>query len=357
MAWAMGSQGDDSRNIYKSVKVTTPCPCCSQAHPIYRCELFKGKTPGERFELAKRKNLCYTCLKSNQIKQLGRTMKHTARSCPSKFKCKIEGCGALHHTLLHKPESLKETAEEKDKNIELPTVTSSTATSKATHAVLLRVIPVRVIGERQVATTYAMLDSGSEITLVDQSLVKQVGAQGHLDKLVVSTVSKENDVQHGYCINLSVESLINENSKRLKLTNAWSSKELKIPLRHQGVFQDKSRWPHLQNVPSLMSRERRFPLSLERTCLKHLSRSMVATTGQTLQWPYDPAWVTQSLVEWVKKLELSVLQPLHPRFITYVSPAILPLTINWSHFGNWSPSEPLVITRRPCQSKINKRCK
>ena len=106
-----------------------------------------------------------------------------------------------------------------------------------------------VIGERQVATTYVMLDSGSEITLVDASLVKQVGAQGHLDKLVVSTVSNENDVQHGYRINLSVESLIDENPKRLKLTNAWSSKELKIPLRHQRVFQDKSRWPHLQNVP------------------------------------------------------------------------------------------------------------
>lgn len=239
MAWDMGVQGDDSRNIYKSVKITTPYPCCSQAHPIYRCERFKGKTPGERFELAKRKNLCYNCLKSNQIKQLGRTVKHTARSCPSKFKCKIEGCGALHHTLLHKPESLKETSEENDKNIELPTVTSSTATSKAPHAVLLRVIPVRVIGERQVGTTYSMLDSGSEITLVDPSLVKQVGAQGHLDKLVVSTVSNENDVQHGYRINLSVESLIDENPKRLKLTNAWSSKELKIPLRHQRVFQDK----------------------------------------------------------------------------------------------------------------------
>ncbi|CAB4014788.1 Hypothetical predicted protein [Paramuricea clavata] len=185
MACAMGVQGDDSRNIYKSAKVSTPCPCCSQAHPIYRCELFKGKTPGKMFELAKRKNLCCNCLKRNQD-QLGRTVKHAARSCLSKFKCKIEGRGASRHTLLHKPEPLKETAEEKDKNIELQTVTSSTATSKEHHAVLLRVIPVRVIGERQVATTYAMLDSGSEITLVDPSLVKQVGAQGHLDKLVVS---------------------------------------------------------------------------------------------------------------------------------------------------------------------------
>ncbi|CAB3998014.1 Hypothetical predicted protein [Paramuricea clavata] len=172
MAWAMGVQGDDSRNIYKSAKVTTPCRCCSQAHPIYRCELFKG-----------------LALANLNAKSKG-----------------VEHCTTLCYI-----------------NIELPTVTSSTATSKAPHAVLLRVIPVRVIGERQVATTYAMLDSGSEINLVDPSLVKQVGAQGHLDKIVVSTVSNENDVQHGYRINLSVESLIDEKPKRLKLTNAWSS--------------------------------------------------------------------------------------------------------------------------------------
>ena len=42
-----------------------PCPCCSLTHSIYRCELFKKKTQPERFELAKKKGLCYNCLKSN----------------------------------------------------------------------------------------------------------------------------------------------------------------------------------------------------------------------------------------------------------------------------------------------------
>ena len=102
--------------------------------------------------------------------------------------------------------------------------------------------------------------TGSEITLVDPSLVEQVGAQGRSDKLAVSTVSNENDLQHGYRVNLSVESIIDENPQRLKLTNAWSSKELKLPLRHQLVIQNKPRWRHLRDVPfPEVSSERKSP--------------------------------------------------------------------------------------------------
>ena len=55
-----------------------------------------------------------------------------------------------------------------------------------------------------------MLDSGSEVTLVDPSLIDQLGVQGRSDKLVVSTVSDENDLQHGCRVDLSIESLIDE---------------------------------------------------------------------------------------------------------------------------------------------------
>jgi hypothetical protein len=94
-----------------------------------------------------------------------------------------------------------------------------------------------------------MLDSGSEITLVDPSLINQLGVQGRSDKLVVSTVSNENDLQHGRRVDLSIESLTDENPGRLALTNAWCCKELKIPLRHQRVLHNKSQWPHLQDIP------------------------------------------------------------------------------------------------------------
>ena len=213
--------GMDGEIPYKRYKISS-CLFCSQTHPIYRCEQFKGKTPDERFEFAKKKNLCFNCLKNNPIIRPGGTVKHTVKSCPSKFKCKVEGCGASHHTLLHKPKPPQKPSE--NEKIDNQVKSTNTATSNISDAVLLQVIPVRVIGEQHVVTTYAMLDSGSEITLVDPSLVEQVGAQGRPDKLAVSTVSNESDLQHGYRVNLSVESIIDENPQRLKLTNAWSSK-------------------------------------------------------------------------------------------------------------------------------------
>ena len=213
--------GMDGEIPYKRYKISS-CLFCSQTHPIYRCEQFKGKTPDERFEFAKKKNLCFNCLKNNPIIRPGGAVKHTVKSCPSKFKCKVEGCGASHHTLLHKPKPPQKPSE--NEKIDNQVKSTNTATSNISDAVLLQVIPVRVIGEQHVVTTYAMLDSGSEITLVDPSLVEQVGAQGRPDKLAVSTVSNESDLQHGYRVNLSVESIIDENPQRLKLTNAWSSK-------------------------------------------------------------------------------------------------------------------------------------
>ena len=227
---------------------TEPCPCCSLTHSIYPCELFKKKTQPERFELVKKKGLCYNCLKNNPIIRSGVKVKHIVKSCPSKFKCKIEGCGLSHHTLLHKPKSVEKNVDEG--NDIIPKADSNATTLETSGAILLLVIPVRVIGQNEVATTtYAMLDSGSEISLVDPSLIEQLGVQGRSDKLVVSTVSNENDLQHGQLVNLALESLTDENPKRLEIINAWCSKELKIPLRHQRVLHDKSKWNHLQDIP------------------------------------------------------------------------------------------------------------
>ena len=224
------------------------CPCCSLTHSIYHCELFKKKSQPERYELVKKRGLCFNCLKNNPVTRSGVKVKHHVRSCPSKFKCKIEGCGLSHHTLLHKPKSSIEKKE--DDGDEISHARNNATTLETSGAALLQVIPVRVFGRRGLATTtYAMLDSGSEITLVDPSLIEQLDVQGRSDKLVVSTVSNENDLQHGRRVDLSIESLTDENPERLELINAWCSKELKIPLRHQRVLHDKSQWHHLQDIP------------------------------------------------------------------------------------------------------------
>ena len=91
-----------------------------------------------------------------------------------------------------------------------------------------------------VVTTYAMLDSGSEITLVDPSLVSSLRLSGQPDRLVLSTVNSQ-EPQEGERVDLVVESLIDEQPQRLQLKGVWCGKELNIPLRHQGITRGKAK--------------------------------------------------------------------------------------------------------------------
>ena len=154
------------------------------------------------------------------------------KSCPGKFRYKIEGCGAQRHTLLHrlkiKPNEVVGTKKnENEKNDEVAT-SSHSATSRTSDAVLLQVAPVRVIGENRTVTTYAMLAILVwKLHLVDPSVIDHISAPGGRNKLSVSTVNNDNDLQDSYRVTLSIESIVDENLQRLTLSNVWSSRKLK----------------------------------------------------------------------------------------------------------------------------------
>ena len=101
--------------------------------------------------------------------------------------------------MLYKPNSpVEKDQDDGDEGSDIPDCRNNAITLETSDAVLLRVVPIRVIGQHGVVTTiYAMLDSGSEITLVDPSLIEQLRVQGRSDQLVVSTVGDKNDLQHG----------------------------------------------------------------------------------------------------------------------------------------------------------------
>ena len=94
-----------------------------------------------------------------------------------------------------------------------------------------------------------MLDSGSEIAVMDPSLVKQLDLRGKSDHLVLSTLSKSDEQHQGERISIAVESLIDDEPCRLVLYHVWLERDFLIPLRHQLVIKNKRRSPDLQGVP------------------------------------------------------------------------------------------------------------
>jgi hypothetical protein len=71
----------------------------------------------------------------------------------------------------------------------------STAATVDSCDVLLQVVPVKVISKTgSHITTYGLVDSGSDITMIDPSLAKTLGMRGSPSKRSLSTVSNA-DVQ------------------------------------------------------------------------------------------------------------------------------------------------------------------
>ena len=149
--------------------------------------MFKAKPVEERAEFVKKKWFFFNCINS---------VAHFSRSCKSSVRYRAPECGKPHHTLLHLPRpSPERNVVHQASNVEtmvIPTVpmappdgqnatssTCATATAAESSEILLQIIPLKVIGNNgRSITTYSLVDSGSDVTMIDPSLIKQLEIQG-----------------------------------------------------------------------------------------------------------------------------------------------------------------------------------
>ena len=142
-----------------SLTATNPesCAMCHQHHPLYRCEVFKSKSPRERNDFVKQKKICFNCISST---------KHNSKKCKSLIRCRVEGCGKSHHTLLHFTEPRDRGNQQRDgpngedvnQGLRPDQATISMCSTVNSCEVLLQVIPVRVISKSgNQITTFGLL--------------------------------------------------------------------------------------------------------------------------------------------------------------------------------------------------------
>lgn len=141
-----------------------PCGICNGGgHGPSTCATFKGMTLEERLKKTESLKLCRICLNG-----------HGDSPCRSSRECEVENCRLRHNTLLHSPTP----------------PSSSTAGYCASHqkgggssGAQFRVIPVTLQnGERKV-DIYALVDEGSELTLLDQEVADQLNVNGVAEEL------------------------------------------------------------------------------------------------------------------------------------------------------------------------------
>ena len=103
-------------------KFQVNCVVCKDKHPLWRCQVFRKKTPTERAKVVAENELCFSCFNGQ----------HSFRNCPQPRKCTKDGCGSTHNTLLHGAEKIFPRKSESGKagNGEATTCSVTTAIQK-----------------------------------------------------------------------------------------------------------------------------------------------------------------------------------------------------------------------------------
>uniref|UniRef100_A0A182PX85 PHD-type domain-containing protein n=1 Tax=Anopheles epiroticus TaxID=199890 RepID=A0A182PX85_9DIPT len=205
-----------------------PCPICERPHSITKCETFRGKIPKERVATALNLGLCYKCLMKG----------HRVRDCKSRTACTVDGCKYNHHSMLHIP---------KNDSIETqvaPVNNHSAFTNKSTY---YQVLPVTLINGIHKVKTYAFLDTGSSLTLMEENIAKQLELKGKKVPLSLKwTQEFTTDCHESQQVSLRIRG----NSKKYyKLTNVRTVPNLSLPRQVMDYENLAERYQHLQGLP------------------------------------------------------------------------------------------------------------
>ena len=166
-----------------SVSVSDPgrCPVCDNDHLLKDCNQFKDMSVDRRVAIVKDNRLCYRCLNKE----------HLSPDCKRNEPCGNGDCGRLHHPLLHGAPRMYP---RRRPPVSTTRATSpqpfSSATAVATESVtMLPIVPVVLTANGRKFQTFALLDSGSEVTLVEKGVIEKLGVDGREDTMAIVTVT------------------------------------------------------------------------------------------------------------------------------------------------------------------------
>ncbi|KAK3724598.1 hypothetical protein QZH41_001749 [Actinostola sp. cb2023] len=193
-------------NVY-TAKSREKCIMCPASHRLVYCDNYKLKPLKERKQIVYDQRLCFNCLKQG----------HGVGDCPSDRRCLKNGCGQKHHTLLHDDVYVKTTDQPKSqsKASKINEVHNNQVKTQFDGQVALQILPVKICGANgSVVNTCALLDAGSDATLIRKDLAEQL----QLDEPV-------------------------------KIDGAWVVNKMNVPVIKYDQEQPSNRWKHLEGVP------------------------------------------------------------------------------------------------------------
>ncbi|XP_041632480.1 uncharacterized protein [Drosophila kikkawai] len=218
---AISDSEDDQQ---QDAKPNPACVMCnSTEHYAAQCEKFLKLTVPERQRRISDAKACYRCLKTHR------------RKCFSKRNCGVDNCQSKHHPLLHRDAPRPELVSAHHKEADF-------------EEQYFRILPVTLYGNRVRINTYAFLDEGSSVTLIDEGILKHLKVCTSPEPLCLQWTSNTTRTEE---TSFKARMQISEmgSGRKLWLNNVHSVKHLALPKQTVDVNKLVGRYNHLHGLP------------------------------------------------------------------------------------------------------------
>ncbi|XP_057704715.1 uncharacterized protein LOC130923208 [Corythoichthys intestinalis] len=264
------------------------CPYCdNKDHFLNNCENFKKLSTAEVAKWIRDGKRCFKC---------GRN--HAAENCNLKRPCKL--CKELHLTVLHEPSQQIQTSVNM---VTTPTVRVYLDRPNRSQHVMLKVVKVILRNGDRALETHAVLDDGSERSIILPQAVQQLNLQGQPETLYLQTIQQHVEQLQGSTVSFDISPLCRP-SQKFRIHHAFTAKGLNLAEHSYPVAALQQRYEHLRGL-SLPPIDQVHPMLLIGSDMPHL---LVPTKPVRAGPPGGPVGVCTQL-GWSLQGPTTLVQP------------------------------------------------
>ena len=188
----------------------------------------------QRAQLGKEKRLCFSCFYSAD---------HQSRVCPRKARCDVGDCNKCHHPLIHGA---------------APVFVGSSSVNCVSSTVLLQIVPIAITTPTGVKVdAFALLDSGSQTSLILEDFADTIGLVGENGALHLGTINSPGEPVRPRKVSFYVGAVEgSETGIQIPVEDAWTVSQLNLP--PQKVTRTRMQnFPHLNDpqIPEVSSED------------------------------------------------------------------------------------------------------
>ncbi|XP_036340502.1 uncharacterized protein LOC118749827, partial [Rhagoletis pomonella] len=189
------------------------CPNCEgECGTLNECQSFLHMTSDDRWKQVKALKLCFSCLRKG----------HRTQQCLSRKSCGKNGCRQVHHHLLHidfagvPPRRRGAANASSELGAARPQADAQQHIERRnchadcySHNVLFQILPIKLYGRGKVITTYAFVDDGANVSMIDQDLAMALGIRGKAEILELQWLNEQTNTQKAERVTITISGVEN----------------------------------------------------------------------------------------------------------------------------------------------------